>query len=820
MRSDISRHGPANPALVVAACLAAGIAVAVHRPALGLCHWLALAAVGYILAAAGRLVGRNRIVSLSPLFETAGALIVVFAVGAAVRTAGILVPATHIVHQIDRETDPALVEGRVVDVPGFHASTVRFTLDVSHISRASGRAEVSGRIAVSVAASETQPERLRIGDVVQVHGMLEALPERRNPADFDYGSYLRRRGIMGRMHLRNMADLTLLGHSCQGIECPVAGARSWISGQMPELFPSHTARVVLAALILGDRSGIDEASRGRFARTGLMHLLAVSGLHVLLVGMVLYALLRPMLVRSRLAWRPMELARSLITMCVLLFYMLLTGSGAPVVRAVVMAGLMMGRVLLQRNAPPLNTLGVAAIVLLLFRPEQLFEAGFQLSFSAVAGIVRLNPVLMSAIPEKWLRPAGARYVAGTTTVSLAATLGTAPVLLHHFGYVATGGLVLNLAAIPITTLALGGGLVAVILAAPAPAMAKTFGAAADLMTRLLDSVAAAGDAAFSWAVIPLRIGDVWGILALSAMIVALAVAPQAQRRWRFLALSVFFAAAGLLTNAMRGDYRPTLDVLFLDVGQGDAALITLPNGRTLLIDAGPKTMYTDAGDRVILPHLDRFGIDRLDAVVITHPHSDHLGGLPVMLRNVPISRVVDNGRHYESALFATTLHLLDSLDVPRQSVLAGDTLQLDPSTRIHILGPPRDRPELDENDASVVLRIVFGRTSFLFLGDAERRGEQHLVESFPDLLRSDVVKVGHHGSRTSSTQPLLNLLKSEGDAAVVPVISVAQRNSFGLPNEEVVVRWADAGTPLWLTSGGGALWLRSDGTQITRRDWR
>ena len=257
--------------------------------------------------------------------------------------------------------------------------------------------------------------------------------------------------------------------------------------------------------------------------------------------------------------------------------------------------------------------------------------------------------------------------------------------------------------------------------------------------------------------------------------------------------------------------------MFLDVGQGDAALVRLPNGRHLLVDAGPADDRTDAGTRTVLPHLRRYGVERIDALVLTHPHGDHVGGARALLDAGVVHTVIHNGDRYPSALRRATFAAAARRGVRVRTAKAGDTLALDPAVRIEVLGPEATvaRPA-NTNDASVVLRLVYGRTSVLLLGDAQAGSEAALVARFGGRLASSVVKVGHHGSPTSSTPPLVG---AAGAPGCVAVVSVAAANVYRLPSEDVVGRWRRRCTTV-LTSREGAVWLRSDGRRFRRVDWR
>ncbi|MDX1420875.1 MAG: DNA internalization-related competence protein ComEC/Rec2 [Rubricoccaceae bacterium] len=659
---------------------------------------------------------------------------------------------------------------------------------------------------------------LASGDRVRLDAVLRPLPHRRNPADFGYGDFLRRRGIHAQASVYDADAILFLGPGAGPVQRVVNAARRHVEGALTAYVRTEEARAVLAALILADRSGIERETRDRFARTGLAHLLAVSGLHVFFVGLVLYGLLKPVLGRLGFRWRTMQATRAALTLAVLLLYLLLTSGTVSVQRAVVMAAVWIGATALQRPSDTLNTLGVAALVVLLLRPAALFDVGFQLSFAAVGAIVTLTPLLERPVPPRWRERRVVDHVLGTGLATVAATLGTAPVVLFHFGQLPLSGLVLNLVAIPLTGGLLLAGLLCV-LAAALPLAADAFAAVAEAATAGLLGLSQAGDALLGWSLLEGYVRDPWLVAALVLALLALALGRRPRARWRLTSATLGCCVLSVWGGLVHGNARPRLDVVFLDVNQGDATLLALPGGRHVLVDAGLQSPYTDWGERVVLPHLDRFGVARLDALVLTHPDADHIGGAASVLEGVPVGRLVHAGPDDDGALWQALVRLADSLGVPQEVVGAGDTLALDPAVRFRVLHPAAPPPPwLDRNEGSVVLRAEYGRTSFLLTGDAEAGAEAALVARYGDALASTAVKVGHHGSRTSSTARFV--AAASDSATAFAVVSVAKRNRYGLPDEEPLARWAAAGAAVHLTSEEGAVWLRSDGETVERVDWR
>ena len=816
-----------RPLLTAAVAFAAGIVLATRAPAVGAAVWAGGAAALAVGAAVYVGATRSRLVTLRGLALAVAVVGGAVGVGAARFSASQVLPPDHVAYvaaaaeTADRERDdrtPITLWATVADVPEGSSWSVRFRVRADSAERGRVRRPVRGLVQVSLMTPDDSPTvypALRLGDRVRLTGRLAPPPRPRNPAQMDYGAYLRAQGVWATLRVDDETDVAFLSPSQRLTTRGAVAVQRHVRRALARTVPSEEARAVLLALLLADRSRVDGDALDAFRQTGLMHLLAVSGLHVGLVGLALYALLKPLLGRLRLRHRTVERLRSAATLGVLAVYVLVTGASVSVVRAFVMVALVLVGRAFERRSDTLNTLGAAALVLLVARPTALFEVGFQLSFAAVAAIVTLTPLLTAAVPARVRERGVGGAVVGSVAVSLAATLGTAPVLLAHFGRLPLGALVLNLPALPLTGLTLGSGLGAVVTAGWLSPAAAAFGALADTAALALLWTSRVGAGWFEWAALDVYVSSPLVLAALALAVAALAVWRRPALRLRLALASVALLGGAAWAHALSDEARPHLDVVFLDVEQGDATLLALPNGRHVLVDAGLRSPYVDEGERTVLPHLDRFGIERLDALVLTHADADHVGGAASVLRGVEVDRLVVNGRGGGTDLWETVARTADSLGVPVQTVAAGDTLALDPSVRVRVLGPGAGGAA-SANEASVVLRVEHGRTRWLLTGDAEHDGEAALVARYGPLLASDVVKVGHHGSRTSSTPALV----AAAGRPAFAVVSVARRNRYGLPDEEPLARWERTGAQTLLTSAEGAVWLRSDGEAVRRVAWR
>lgn len=667
--------------------------------------------------------------------------------------------------------------------------------------------ETHGRIAVSDYRRNgiTYPS---YGDRLRLSGRLETPRSAGNPGEFDYAAYLARQGVFLRLAVWNGENLEFLGPDEDlgpGVWLIKAALRTRKS--LDEVFrrllpPGRAA--LISGLLFGTRGDLPPAIQEDFRQAGIYHLLAVSGSNVAFVALPFLGMfLRLGLGRTKSA---------LLTCPIVVFYVFLTGASASVVRAGIMAILGLLAQALGRKSDSWNSLAVAGLGIILINPLTLYDAGFQLSFAATAGILALARSLEKT---PWIPG----LVRAPLAVTLAAQLAVLPVSLFYFAGVSAVSLAANLVVIPIVAaLVYLGSAVALLgwlwlpLAAPLIWLLNLLLAllemSALIMARLPGSYLYF-PAPSGWLVISYYLGLAWafGLLRVSWL--------PGFRAWTktHRAIAVIILGAVLIWRSALGDPPGTLEAVFLDVGQGDAIFVLTPGRRTVLIDGGGKPEGTNAGgydpgERVLTPFLRRRGITRIDDLVLTHPHGDHVGGLEAILRNFEIGRVWYGGRPFPSAPYQRWLSRLSAGGVPYAVPRAGDLMVKDEDLAIRFLHPgdwPLDGTRSDENNNSLVLKIDYGQISFLLTGDIESEGEKHLLAQRPGDLAAAVLKVGHHGSDFSSTGPFLD--------QVGPALAIIQvgRNSFGHPGAAAVERLESRGIEVLRNDLDGAVTVKTDG---------
>jgi len=581
--------------------------------------------------------------------------------------------------------------------------------------------------------------------------------------------------------------------------------RATIRERIAQSLGRRPGRALVSALVLGERGSILESDRRAFSRAGVSHLLAVSGLHLALVAAGLLALLQALLRRwtflaARLDVRRCAAGAALV---VALLYTLLTGAAPATVRACAMCCAAFLSIVLSRHPDGLRALCVAVLVILVADPLTVFQAGFQLSCAAVGGIM-----LALRRYRSYGRQSRVSFVVGLLLTSLGATLTTTPLVAVHFHEVSVVGVWVNLVAVPWTSfVVLPSSLLGTVLAAtglPGGTLLLSAGAwSAEQLAWCVAWVAQLPFAAItlSWS---------W-LVGLSAEAAATALLmPRGWLRRALVASAVLGAVFGVV-SCLGG--ASELEVTFLDVGQGDAALLRLPDNNTMLVDTGPapwRPPGSSETDTARSGRVARFlrsqNIRRLDFVVVTHPEADHAGGLESVARSVEIGEIWlcwhgQSQSDWRDRIARLAQQHHTPLRPPRP-------LQLG---KVHIepIWPRQDgrcgSPELSLNNNSIVLRVAYGEGVVLLAGDIEREAEQALVRLRRDDLRAKVLKVPHHGSSTSSTANWLRAVHPQ-----VAVVSSGLQNRYGFPHEEVLQRYRSIGAELLRVDRQGAIIVNLD----------
>lgn len=803
---------------------------------IGLQHWLELGTLGWTAALGITLVLGSAVWWAGVRHALWPVLMLGFVClgGQAMAVALFGAPANHLSRLSEASLlSPTPLEGWVVGPPDPRPADARdmtdpertrFVVEVTRLRLGEAWVVVRGRARLTVLG---QAPEVAYGD--EVRGTFRLRHPRRfgNPGAFEYPGYLAAQGIFLEGWTRDPVE-PVQARRGSTILAAIFRVRALLLRRLDAALPPQQGALV-KAMVLGDRSGLSPEMNQAFLDSGTYHILAISGLNVSLLAGTLFGLFRLLRVSPRLAAAG---AAVLVTL-----YAALAGASASVIRAAVMTDVYLLAVILDRRGDLLNSLALSALALLWWNPRFLLDVGFQLTFLATLGILLILPRSEEALTAV---PRVLRWPVASVVITLAATVMTLPILAATFNRVAPVGILANLPIVPLSGLvtALGTAACALLLATPGglPWLNHANAWLVDLL------FATAGwFAAWPWSTVRVYTPTA-GMLAtyyasVAACLLAVSVAPgngmrgterglariRRSARWLGATGALMGAVALVVQVGMRLwplTGPPAVQITLLDVGQGEALFAKMPGGQRLLVDAGgvPGGRF-DIGARVVAPFLLHQWVGSLDVLVLTHAQADHIGGVPAILRGFPVGEVWSGDTPYPSVTFLWVQEYLRHRRIPHRILSAGSPPIRWGEAAIEVLHPPpRSRADartaraerLRLNDASVVLALRIGSQAALLTGDVEQEGELTLLRR-PVALRAQVLKVPHHGSRSSSSSAFLGAVRPE-----VALVSVGYRNRFNHPHPEVVERYGRLGVRVFQTDVHGAISveMRPEGTRV------
>ncbi|MEO8446555.1 MAG: DNA internalization-related competence protein ComEC/Rec2 [bacterium] len=711
--------------------------------------------------------------------------------------------------------------GVISEIPDQDPARIRFMLSAEILIKGRDTIHVSGDVIAEVRKNmfikeKVMPPRLNAGDRIILKGKLSDPGSVRNPGEFDYKKYLELHNVYKIFYATGFENAEVISSEnlnffYQHIIIPA----KLFSLSNIDKYQTGDEASFLKGLVTGERSDISQEMKTAFVNAGVMHLIAVSGLNVAYIIISLTLLLS--LLRINL------IPRTIIIVIFLIFYCFFTGSTASILRASIMGILVLTAFCIERRVNFFKSIGAASLLILIYDSKQLFDPGFILSFSATISMViiftKFDEHILSKLRD-W-NSRGKKITLAVTVLlftSLSAQIGTVPITIAYFGKLSVISIIANIVAVPLANLSLALGFFQIITATFSEYTSSVISEVNNILLAFqIGFIKWSASLEYSYVNIP-KINFL-SMTGYYAVVIILLTIRNTRQIFSRAAIGVLTLLCVLVFNI---DKENRLRVTFIDVGQGDCAVIQTPDDKVILVDCGRMSNNFESGERTIAPFLRSNGITHIDMIILTHLHNDHTGGVNYLLENFTVGTLITSGQKIVSPLTDRMDSIVQIKGIPEKVIRAGDLIDAMENLRMYFLFPTgkfvnENGYTIDNNlnNGSVAFILKYRELEIFFGGDIEEEGEKFLTETYADFLKTDVLKVSHHGSITSTSIPFI--IKNKPAYAV---ISCGMFNKFNHPSSIVLNRMKNTGTTIYRTDLEAAVVMESDGKEIEFVDWK
>lgn len=669
----------------------------------------------------------------------------------------------------------------------------------------------------------------KYGQKLLIAGTFKEADGKRNNSGFDYKEYLKINKIHGIITAKQESIKVLKEKNLNIVLININECSNKIKENANKLFDKNEANL-LSGILIGDKEGIEKEVQENFRDSNLSHMLAVSGAHVSYVILgITYALKK---VKVNKLWSNMI---TIVTLCCFIF---LTGASPSVIRACIMAIYIIIGHMMQRKTKLISSVSLSLLIILILNPYKLFDIGLQLSYGGTIGIILFSGVLakkakLNNLLEGFVNKLKYR-VKQLIVVCVSANLIIFPIIAAHYSTMCLTFVISNICAGPILGVIIILGFITIFVSFVSIDIAKPFALILNIFIQILMYITKICSS-LPFSKLYIKTPSLSQIIIYYMILIFIYYICKIRKKKRrlihrkllrtvqnkkvqklFIIVIILIFTSMQILKCLPSD----LTIYFIDVGQGDSTLIVTPNHKTILIDGGGTEFESDfdIGKQTLLPEILGQRITKIDYLLISHFDSDHVGGLLTVLESLKVKNAIISRQIEESGNYKKFLKIVKDKKINVMVVKKDDEICIEKNLKIDVLWPKREQiTDNVLNNNSIVAKVIYNNFSILFTGDIEKVAEENIIREYKDtnLLTSNIIKIAHHGSKTSSTEGFLNLVNPK-----IALIGVGRDNKFGHPNEETIQRLKNMKVKIYRTDEMGEITIKINKKGMVNADYK